>query len=49
MYRLIAQTKYGPLTACFNDLRSLQVLALAWESESFLIMLGVYIAYAQGV
>jgi len=49
MYQLIAMTRHGPLTARFHDLQSLQVLALAWESESFLIMSKSRIVYAQGV
>lgn len=48
MYRLIAQTKYGPRTARLFNLQSLQVLALAWGSESFLIMSKSRIVYAQG-
>ena len=46
---LIAQTKDGPRTARLFNLRSLQALALAWGSESFLIMLQSRIVYAQGV
>jgi len=49
MYKLIALTKYGPLVARYSSIQGLQRLALAWESESFLIMSGAYIAYTQGV